>query len=782
MSSFDQPNSNGEDRSLVPVFRRPPDHALAMAPEGLAYAGPGSAAGTAHLIRRILQYKRTILVVALAVAVPLWAVVWLSMGTKYKAEGQIEVRPVIQPLVYDLGRGDSRSVPFYHEFVFTQVAVIRGATVLERVLDSNEVKATRWYRRERDRGREPSLTNLRDRILTVQTAGRTHLISVSARMDRPEDAVALVRTVLDKYIAYVRQSEDEDSATMYKQLVLEHDNLQATIHDAEKRIDWLRAELGTGDPEDLVAQQRKRVDEMQARMDELDRTIKLAEFDVNQLRASLGLPDLSQMPLPEHSGDAAAGATSQPALAHGDPSLFYAEDLQWRAYDIEAKNLKQDLMIRGRTLGPGHPDIRELQDRVRLAEANLETRRTQLDRQLAGVGGGGGPVMTGASLTGTASLSRDLQVKQETLRRLAFERTLLQDHLDKQGQASTASFGRAQTLRTQLRDLTAKQELFEKVRATLERRRMERHLPGSIQILAYPYMPDRPEPNRRAVVSFGVLLLGLVSGVGVAFLRVKVNPNIQEAQELTDSSAVPFLGQLPLIRPRERQSLLDNPLLNEGIRMVRTPLLQRIDQSIQAPGGRGRGHVVLITSAGAGDGKTTVSVLLARSLANCGRRVLLVDADLRNPSLASVLRLDNQRGLMDVLIGPEDHDGYIVGTDVERLSVLPTGNVAGRADPELITDGRFSAAIARWRLAFDVVLMDSPPVLPVADARILARHADGALLVVRAYQNQREDVLEAVRHIESAGGQIWGTVFVGADRHYGYSSRYGYSYGYGAKA
>jgi capsular exopolysaccharide synthesis family protein len=191
---------------------------------------------------------------------------------------------------------------------------------------------------------------------------------------------------------------------------------------------------------------------------------------------------------------------------------------------------------------------------------------------------------------------------------------------------------------------------------------------------------------------------------------------------------------------------------------------------------------VLVTSAGPGDGKTTVTALLARSLANCGRRVLLVDADLRNPSVAGLLNLDNQRGLMDVLVGPEpQHDRYILRTDVERLSVLPTGNVNGQADPELIANGRFSAAIDHWREHFDVVLLDSPPVLPVADARILACAADGAILVVRAHQNQREEVIEAVRHLDAAGGKLWGTVLIRTgSRYYGYSSKY--TYGYGARA
>ena len=794
MSSVEQPGDDGpsNDRTIVPVTRRPVQYPLAPAGEVLL-SHAGTAAATMHLVRRILQHKWTIVVVALAVCLPAWLAVWLMIKPAYKAEGQVEIRPVIQPLVYDMGRGSDQR-PYYHEFVFTQVSIMRGPTVLNRVLDANEVKATRWYRQKLERGMPPSIDSLRD-VLLIQPAGRTTLISVSAKMERAKDAVDLVKAVLDKYMAFVNESESEDSASRTQQLTLEKANLEATIHEAERQIDFLRAELGTGNPEELVAEQRKRVDEMQAKMDELSRTIKLAEFDVNQGRSRLSLPSLEEAPLtsqPAIDSAVVHAAASQPTTQSGAPALIYSEDIQWRTFDNDVRAKQQELMIMRRTLGPAHPDIRAMEDHIRLAQANRDTRQAQLDRELAGVASGIGmgiglprSGMPDSALMGNRSgLARDLEIKQETLRRLRYEHGLLKEDLKKQQTNSSDSFGRAETLRTQLRELTAKQESYNKVRATIEKRRLEQHVPGLIQILSYPYLPDRPQPDRRLALSVAVILLGVGAGAGVAFLRVKANPNIQEVGELTESAPVPFLGQLPLVRARDGHALLDDPVLNEGIRMVRTPLLKRIDRSIAENHREGpaRGSIVVITSAGPGDGKTTVSALLARSLANCGRKVLLVDADLRNPSLAGLLNLENQRGLMDVLAGKEaPHDRYILRTDVERLSVLPAGAVTEPADPELIANGRFAAAMDFWREHYDVILLDSPPVLPVADARILACAADGAILVVRAQQNQREEIMEAVHHLDSAGGKLWGTVLISiGSRYYGYSSKY--TYGYGARA
>ncbi len=775
MANTDQGGSNSpygpEERVIVPVARRQMDYALAPAPDVLGSAQPAVSLGSSYLFKRILQHKWTIFVVAMAVIVPCLALVWLALKPEYNAEGQINIQPVIEPLIIDAGRGGGeRSIPYYHEFVFTQVALIKSPTILNRVLDSNDLKSTQWYQKIRAGGRLPTIDMLKE-LLTVQPFGRTTMITVSAKMNYGPDAVSIVKVVLDKYITYAHESEEEDLASAYQQLLLERDNLGAGINEAERQIDVLRTELGTGDPEQLVAEQRKRVDEMQAKMDELGRTIKLARFDVDQGRSRLGMPSLEDAPLtaqPAADDAAVRNAASMPAsglAAGGDPTLMYANDMPWRTYYTELQNLQQEFTLKSRSLGQAHPDMITLRDRIRLTKANMETRQIQLDR-------GVGAVSTGMSLAHSAgeafipggSMAGDVQLKQQTLRRLEFERKLLDDDLKKQQTNSSDSFGRAQTLRTQLRDLAFKRQQYEQVRNSLERRRQEMHMPASITISSPPYLPDNPVVNRRVALSAVVLIFGLACGVGVAFLRVKANPNIQEVQELTQSTPVPFLGQLPLVRGHDRHALLDDVLLSEGVRMVRTPLLQRIDRiasdSLDSPSKQG--SVVLITSPGPGDGKSTLSILLARSLANCGRRVLLVDADLRNPSLAAVLNIDNQHGLMDILCGKGNDQNYIVRTEVERLSVLPTGNVAGRGDPELIADGKFCAAMTRWRANYDVILLDSPPVLPVADARIMSCSADGAILVVRARQNQREDVIDAIHHLESAGGQLWGTVLVGA--------------------
>ena len=173
--------------------------------------------------------------------------------------------------------------------------------------------------------------------------------------------------------------------------------------------------------------------------------------------------------------------------------------------------------------------------------------------------------------------------------------------------------------------------------------------------------------------------------------------------------------------------------------------------------------------------------MLARSLAQCGKKVLLVDADLRSPGIGLQMGLEPSEGLMEVLTNQVDRRDVIVQTETPRLSILPAGRVDARVDPELITNGLFGASVSQWRRDYDVVLMDSPPVLPVADARILAGQADGTVLVVRAERTPRSNIFEAMRHLDSAGAALWGTIFIAPGHRRGpYARSYGYGYGYGA--
>jgi capsular exopolysaccharide synthesis family protein len=174
---------------------------------------------------------------------------------------------------------------------------------------------------------------------------------------------------------------------------------------------------------------------------------------------------------------------------------------------------------------------------------------------------------------------------------------------------------------------------------------------------------------------------------------------------------------------------------------------------------------IVLTSANPGEGKTTVVCNLAIAFAEIGKKVLLVDADLRRPRLHSVFGLDNTFGLCSILqdgwtsIKPVSQMGYAAGSGAisENLYVLPSGPPIREVGKALFTD-RLRELFATLKQEFDIVLIDSPPVLQISDARVLGRMADGVILVVRAGHTTREAALAAFRSLNDVHCRVLGTI------------------------
>jgi capsular exopolysaccharide synthesis family protein len=314
--------------------------------------------------------------------------------------------------------------------------------------------------------------------------------------------------------------------------------------------------------------------------------------------------------------------------------------------------------------------------------------------------------------------------------------------------------------------LRQKRGLFDDVRERLKVLQTESKAPVNVQIAAMGFEPSRPDQDRRIILTLLALVGALALGVGAGYLRSTTDPRVREADDVLHAVRAPFLGQLPKL-PRSTDLVSDaSPPLLEAMRMVRTVLLERCSS--------GDRHVVLVTSASAQTGKSSIALLLARSLALVGKRVLLVEADLHRPSLSGRLQLEPKRGLATLLTGDAADSDVILHTSIPKLDVLLAGQRSPAFDPELLANGVFSACLRRWKSVYDLVVLDSPPVLPVADARILARQADGTIMVLRSAHDRKPDVTRAYADLSAAGGKLLGTVLVNErfGSHYGYPADY----------
>jgi capsular exopolysaccharide synthesis family protein len=189
----------------------------------------------------------------------------------------------------------------------------------------------------------------------------------------------------------------------------------------------------------------------------------------------------------------------------------------------------------------------------------------------------------------------------------------------------------------------------------------------------------------------------------------------------------------------------------------------------------------VITSSIESEGKSTTGANLAIALADTGARVLLVDADLRRPKIADYMGLEGAVGLTDVLIGRAELKDVIQPWGRNKLYVLPAGHVPPNPS-ELLGSARMVHYIAEFNTAFDVVIYDAPPLLPVTDAAILAKGVGGAIIIVAAGRTHKNQLKGAISALDNVGAPVSGLVLTmlptkGPDA-YGYG-RYGYGYGYG---
>lgn len=280
-----------------------------------------------------------------------------------------------------------------------------------------------------------------------------------------------------------------------------------------------------------------------------------------------------------------------------------------------------------------------------------------------------------------------------------------------------------------------------------------------------PSQPSSPSVVRDLVLA---LLAGLCLGLGLAFLRHSLDTKVRSDADIRALSKSPILASLPLDRAREQGVTVQQEphgRYAEEVRRLRTNLLF-VDVTTGT-------HSFVVTSAMPGEGKTTTAVNLAIAMAKAGGRVLLVDADLRNPSLAGMLRLEESVGLTTVLLGRATIDEVVQNWRGTDLYVLAAGQVPPNPS-ELLGSEPMRELFGKLSQDFDFILVDSPPLVPVIDAVLLEKLTGGMLMVVAADRTRKRDLSSALKSLETIGAHVsgfaWNKTSLSRDdaRRYGY--------------
>lgn len=288
------------------------------------------------------------------------------------------------------------------------------------------------------------------------------------------------------------------------------------------------------------------------------------------------------------------------------------------------------------------------------------------------------------------------------------------------------------------------------------------------QRASLPSSPVVPKTNRNLLVG---VALGLLLGICLAVLREVLDNTIKDRKDLEEVTGAGIVGSIPLDKERRKEPAIifdsDNSAIAESFRKLRTNLqFLAVDNPPR---------VISVTSSTPSEGKSTTSINIALALAEAEHNVVLVDGDMRRPTLHKYLDLVQPVGFSTVLSGAASLDEALQKTRFPGLTVLTSGAIPPNPS-ELLGSQTAKKLLSELKTQFDYVIVDSTPLLAVTDAAILAAGADGVLIISRFGQTKREQLAHAIESLEDVGASLLGAVFTMTPMRGSGSYSYNYSY------
>ena len=302
---------------------------------------------------------------------------------------------------------------------------------------------------------------------------------------------------------------------------------------------------------------------------------------------------------------------------------------------------------------------------------------------------------------------------------------------------------------------------------------------GNIRIVDRAEIPEIPIKPRKKLNILLAVIVGLTVGMGLAFFFEYLDNTVKNPDDINRYFGIPYLGPVPAIE-HDREAMevaelvaVETPksTASEAYRGLRTSLLF---SSAEAPP-----QVILITSAGPREGKTLTCTNLAATMAQAGSKVLLVDCDMRRPRIHHIMKIDRDVGISSILAGPTEGNRVLFKTKVDNLDVIPCGPIPPNPS-ELLGSKRMAQLVKTFRGRYEKIIIDSPPITAVTDAAVLARIADGVVIVIRCGDTSRDIVRNGVEQLKGVNTTILGAVLNGVNMgkdSYSYYQYYYYYYG-----
>ena len=682
---------------------------------------------SAEPAQHFLDYWRVIrarkLMVVGIFALVLATTVGLTFLLPEKFESTVRIRVSKDSDVAGLYEG-VRSTGYDPYFVLTEFEVIKSKSVLYGVI-TNLNLISRWSVREKI----PNLTLQRAYYkllndMDVRQFRNTELIEVSVRSKDSMEAAEIANTIASAYredrLKKYKETSEQTARTFTETL----ENYEEEVQELQKMVDDLRLELKISD---YIA-------EGQGALGPKPLAEAVRKLDMERLSLEGQYSNLEKF-LEELS--ALSDEKKLEALMGANPNDTVMNEL------IVKKNIaEQELANIDVSYTEDHPDV------LRLTRV-LDTITRQIDERVK------------SSISGLKSRMVTLRTQADA------NQKMLEDAktLDAQNSAKYRPYWNAK------RELEKKSKMRDLLQARLQVENIEQNIPRAsiVQVTDLAEPGIKPvEPNLPLNVILGIIV-GLVGGIGFAFFVEYLDTSFKAIDEVEQTLGASVIG----IIPQNVGYLKDDPTAAyaEAYRVLRTNVLfGRKNETM---------NTITVVSGGAAEGKSTTIVNLATVFAQNDNRVLLVDSDLRRPSLHRILGVSNAIGLTSYLLKQKTLEETILVSPIKGLDFLPSGKLASTS-MGILNSTRMKEFFDEVRTRYDYVFFDSPPIMGVSDASVLASLVDMVVLVVQHRKYPQSMTLRAKQTVEKVGGNLLGIVLnnisINQDSYYYYYSGYYYDY------
>lgn len=660
--------------------------------------------------------------------------IWFTTPDKYETQGSILISPVVAPIMYETTT--TGSVGPYLTFKNTQAGFMTSDVILNRVADAVKDSQLAFFDPEGN-----LLQRLRSMVakggLNVIPDRNTEFLHIRMITEHPADAEKLIDAFLRSYEAVVKTDEIKSLDDRLSRLEAQRRTLEEQMRrqraNIRERVDEYGTEQLTGRQEIALQQvailQREQVSIGVKRM-LLEARVMTHE---DKIQDELTLADIYDQ---------------VQSRVESDPAVF---------------PLRQDIQRYNQLIRDGQTTMLDTNPEMQRRKQILAELQQELEKQRQ-------DATARHEQAALADAKRQRQAELDALKAELSQLVTYEEKISeqlKQYDDSTVRIGRTQLDIDDLREqYDSTRQIYNEITRRIEELNIERDRQPRISIASWARSVSAEGKKMKLAMAapFG----GAGMGVALAFLLAKLDSRVRVPNEVARRIGVRIIGTTTGPEHVSRK-LLGQQLVDD---------YQTIRANLGLLDGDGSTKLLVITSPGMGEGKSTLSVNLATSFARSGRKTLLVDGDLRKPDVALMLNLPvTLRGIQD----------YLFGTDVQKalyrvegmdLSVLASDARNSHDALELLSIPETPQRIRQLREHFDYIIIDTPPVLAFSDAMVWAKMADGVIMTSFIGHTSKTDMKEALKRLHDIKANIIGTVVNNVKVSHSYR-RYGYGYGYG---